>query len=476
MKMPRLCLAPTEAAYITRLVVGMQNSLNALDAQPTNKQLEDWAIFIHESMSKSSRNYHSVQHVFDLAQDESDPLLVLSAFFHDCIYYQVDGGLSDFQAAVLEGVINKEGKEEELCLTTDTSDTLLCIVESIFGFEPGQIVKTGLNEFLSAVVAVRKLEPVLNVANLAQIACCIEATIPFRATNNETPSTMEILFERMVKANDKYKLGMNNEDLVKAVQRAARLSNLDVANFGSTNRAWFLDNTWSLLPETNESLRDQYLYSVAEFQKAIYNMYGFFCFLNPNVIFVSFRGVPPTEELAIMTREATRNMAVGKKYVRAKVLSMSVLMAFTVLTGGDCPLSLLIGDLCTRKHETHCMVETATLPQPPLKLVKEHCDVDVYNILWKGRTQETSFDIRQSPLAAYLYGWMGDEAVEELLRDRQVCPMTEADAKDLLENMPKVLVKRIGENMTDIAVSRADEIRSVLNDLPEQSCIGLEGA
>lgn len=474
----KLCSAPTDSStYITRLLVGMKNSLHALEAKPSDEQLEDWAVLIHDCMSRSSRNYHSVQHVFDIAQDESDPILVLAAFFHDVVYFHVDGGFSTRQASILKGVIDKTSENSDWHLTTDTSDTLLNMVEDIFGFTPGQAVActSGLNEFLSAVVAVRKLEPVLSRADLACIACCIEATIPFRPTNDQTPSTMDILFDRMMKANDKYELGMTEEDLVKAVQRAARTSNLDVLNFSTKDREWFLDNTWSLLPETNESLRDQYLYSVQEFQKALFNLYGFFSFLQPSRVFVSFRGVPSPVEIKLMTMEAARNIEIGRTYVRAKVLSISVLAAFAVLTGGDAPMALLIGDLSSRQNVSRKLRDL--LPTPPPERLR-NCDVDVYNILLKGRTQETSFDIRQSPMAAYLYGWMGDKAVEELIRDREICPMDADKAKDLLSHMPRNIVERVAENLADVAVSRASAIRAVMEELPRDNgeCEDLSGA
>lgn len=72
-------------------------------------------------------------------------------------------------------------------------------------------------------------------------------------------------------------------------------------------------------------------------------------------------------------------------------------------------------------------------------------------------------------MAAYLYGWMGDEAVDKLLKDRQVCPMDVGTAKDLLSHMPRNLVERVGTILTDVAVSRSDAIRNVIKDLPETS-------
>ena len=53
--------------YITQLIFEMENSLLELKASDlTISKLEEMAIFIYESMSISTRNYHSVQHVFDI--------------------------------------------------------------------------------------------------------------------------------------------------------------------------------------------------------------------------------------------------------------------------------------------------------------------------------------------------------------------------------------------------------------------------
>ncbi|KAI2499122.1 hypothetical protein MHU86_15392 [Fragilaria crotonensis] len=95
-------LRPT---YIGRLILGMRDCLDRLGAEPTNQQLETFAIFIHESMSTSSRNYHSVKHVFDLTDGWDDPIGILSAYFHDCIYYFVDGGLSSCQKEILQDAL-----------------------------------------------------------------------------------------------------------------------------------------------------------------------------------------------------------------------------------------------------------------------------------------------------------------------------------------------------------------------------------
>ena len=68
-------------------------------------------------MSISTRNYHSVQHVFDIitydVRLENNPITILAACLHDCIYYHVDGGLTPVQAVLLKGSFKVEGPKSE---------------------------------------------------------------------------------------------------------------------------------------------------------------------------------------------------------------------------------------------------------------------------------------------------------------------------------------------------------------------------
>lgn len=452
----------------------MQDCLSEMNATGvTMCVLESMAIRIHESMSSSSRNYHSVQHVFDISHDLTDPIAILSAFFHDCIYFHVDGGLNRDQARRLRGTykLDADGNYKFSATAEEDcgKDRPLHMVECIFGYSPGQEItpRNGLNEFLSAVIAVKELKDHLTVEQLAQIACCIEGTIPFRSADKETGRTpMDRLYSNMELARSKCALEMSDEELVKSVQRAAMLSNNDVGNFGTTDRLWFLDNTWSLLPETNQTLREQYLYTINEFHLGIFKMHGFFGFLQPKVVFHSFRGFPPEKEVAQKIEECAKNMEIGRKYIGAKLLAMSVLAAFAELTGGDAPMSLFMGDLPSR-HHVSTKIEDA-LPTPPKENLK-NCHPDVYNILANGRRTETSFDIRQSPLAAYLYGCLGDDGLQNLLQNHKMHPVCKENAMELLKALPRDVVEALAQNMMKVALSRAEMIQGVIDTLPPAS-------
>mmetsp|Transcript_22346 Transcript_22346/g.53161 ORF Transcript_22346/g.53161 Transcript_22346/m.53161 type:complete len:563 (+) Transcript_22346:104-1792(+) len=510
--------------YITQLIFEMEYSLIQLKATGlTISKLEEMAIFIYESMSISTRNYHSVQHVFDLINFdrrlENNPIAVVAICFHDCIYYHVDGGLTQVQALLLKGSFRIKGHNEDnsegmhsrqiyeffasdretAVDSVDESTTLLQMVETIFGYVSGQRIRIsndGLNEFLSALVAVRMLKNHLPMEILAQIVCCIEATIPFRQADKETGKThMDHLYDNMKQARQTYKLELSDEDLVASVQRACLVSNSDVGNFGTSDRHWFLDNTWSLLPEGNESLRNQYVYRVDHFHVALYKMYGFFGFLQPSVVFHEFKGVPAASEMDRKIEECTKNLAFGRTYVGAKLVAMSLVSALAVLTNGYAPLSLFTGDLraeerqnshikrrVSKSQNQKCLklmdpsnkhirasdffsTKTVRNSQLPPEGCLQMCNQLVYEILTEGRRSESLFDTKRSPWAALLYGHLGDTGLNRILEDHTLYPMTEEGAWSLLHALPLEPVRTIFESISQQALSRTDKICEILSQL-----------
>jgi hypothetical protein len=318
---------------------------------------------------------------------------------------------------------------------------------------------------MSAIVAVRELHSFLSVEDLAKVAACIEVTIPFRASTTVdgiTTTGMDRLYEHMKRTVEDFQLSMTEKEIVELVQRAAVLANEDVGNFGSTDLAYFLDNSWMLLPELNESLRRQD-YTVKEYQYAIRKMYGFFNVLDPDVVFQSFRGVPSDQDIGTKASNAARNLKQGATYIAAKLVSVSVLSAFAELTGGDAPVSLFLGDLPSRQKDVHRFdallfnTELEETPQP-------HYDPIVYHVLTQGRSKETSFDVRNSPLAAYFYRLLGDVGVGEFLDRFKVAPEDSAAALKVLEALPRAAVRSVAENLAPSP--RKAQILAVLDSLP----------
>lgn len=156
----------------------------------------------------------------------------------------------------------------------------------------------------------------------------------------------------------------------------------------------------------------------------------------------------------------------GKKYVGAKLLSASVLAAFAQLTGGDAPICLFMGDLPSRHHRSEKLEDSLLIHEYDDVKAMGHCDMAIYEILSSGRRSESSFDTKQSPLAAYLYAKLGDEKLTAILKNSILHPLDNNDnARNLLANLPQEAIEFLGHIIGSIAVSRAGAINRLLVEL-----------
>jgi hypothetical protein len=467
-----------------------------LPGDHAQNSIKGMASFIYESMSTSARNYHYVEHVFDLirgdvcGEEEAgdcvlDAIAILAALFHDCIYANIDGGLSKLQKQKLQGAIQEvtvvttrspsttAAAGDNVAPTTAWTiapsssefarDKLLSMVMQVFGMTHGESLLPGKggNEFLSAVIAVRELEAWIPFPDLVKIAVCIEATIPFRPANPDTgESALEILYQRLKGIVKEFPVSLSEEECLEAVQRACLVANEDIGNFATSNHAIFMDKTWSLLPESNAALRQAY--TIFEFHHAVFKMRGFFEFVKADLIFQQFRGTPSTALLERLTRRAAANIVVGGRYLAVKLVSVTFLAAIAQLSGGDAPISLFMGELPGTEN-CSCRLEDV-LDLQSMQDVQENSTIDmnVYRLLAEGRLAETAFDVKQSPLSAYFYGIMGDERVQQVLEGAgPVYPMSNDLAWTFLKMLPCEAVGRVASLIAGKVSEREQAILNI---------------
>merc|ERR1712084_76877 len=168
----------------------------------------------------------------------------------------------------------------------------------------------------------------------------------------------------------------------------------------------------------------------SDYAFALKKMAGFFGYLDPNTIYMSFRDDNDKKKIALhreRTRRAKSNIEVAKKYMNCKLISIGVIAAISELSGGDAPIALFLGDLPEANFTSISIEDFMEVPDKP---ISHQISVDkcVFEILRNGRESESKFDIKNSPLAAYLYALIGDEGVEKCL-SHAVCPMDEENAK-----------------------------------------------
>jgi hypothetical protein len=377
--------------YITSLMEDMQWALKELDcpnvsALEKTNTLEEWAIFVHASLTNESRGYHGVPHVFEISAGAS-PMQLLAAIFRDVTNHYIDGEEepSAKHAVLLQGVL-----QEGTCVLQTfsvESDERLALVAALFGYTPGtdltldKGLHKGLDVFLSAVAASRLLQDTLSLKQTAQLCALLEATIPFRnvvtsksATKSATTSAaaaaaatttttttksavadggvqvlpsqqpLDQLFCRLEQANTDFKLQMTYEEMEETVQLGADLTNRNIGNMVTDDLAEFLSHTWSLLPEQNIALRQFSLFTMHDFYDAVSNMVCWVQNMKAESIYSTFRGVPDQEEAQEFHEQLTFNLHAAVSYLQARLLSVGVVAAFAALTGGDAPFSFFFGD------------------------------------------------------------------------------------------------------------------------------------
>jgi hypothetical protein len=431
---PRQDQTPT----LQRLVSMFRSAMERLGKSPSEMDLEQWAVLIHSSMSGRGRSYHTVDHVFEVNGGD-DAIGSLAILFHDTVYCEVDGGLPRGLETHLGDALHLDGVQVELGPFDPQEDDLRALVARLFGFTPGQAVtfQLGLNELASALLAVRALRSHLDLTELAQVITCIEATIPFRA-----PDIEEKLAERLTEADRAHELGLGAAGVEKAVARAVKVANRDIGNFAYEDAASFLSHTWEIIPETNPTLRAP-AYTLVEYRTAMTKMAGFLASLVPERVIRSFRGTPDPSELAVLRTRTAINLARGTRYLRQKLLSARLLETLALLTGGDAPVSLFMGDLPTDAPSLrleHLLPASTSVTAPDV-------ESEVLRLLLEGRSKESLFDLRNSPLAAHMYAQLGNAGSDHALKA--------ADGLPLLEALPPTLVQEIAEACAHLAPTRS---------------------
>lgn len=441
---------------IQRIIVMFQEAFEKLQVSVSLKKVEDLAIMVHRAMTAQARKYHTTEHVFQLA-DPSDPLQSFAALFHDIIYYQVDRGFSPEIYTIISSYIRERGDEIFLIKTINPDDRLFMLTLAVFGFEAGQKLSLfgGLNEFLSALVMHKELEGILPEKDLIDITVCIEATIPFRGKNDNGQSYADILEERLKAINEKYTFFMKPGEIEDVIKRAVVFSNKDVGNFCEKDPSRFLDSTWKLLPEMNASLRSRELYSIRDYRQALQKMEGFLGRLNLDNIFHRYKGVPVEKEFQQMVTYAHTNVSIALEYLRVKLLTIIILEALAEVTGGDVPLSLFMGDL---QQEAADVKSSGDF----LLVVGESRFIDqsspVFKLLDSGRASESSFDIKNSPLSAFLYKNIGPAKIKQLLGSAKDMIAGKLSALDFLNSIDRPIVSAIAQTNAQMALTRRKQL------------------
>ncbi|MGB5253260.1 MAG: hypothetical protein WBN68_11090 [Sedimenticolaceae bacterium] len=448
---------PEPTTDLQRLIGLFSAPLAALGDAPSGSQLEQWSILVHASMSGGERDYHGIQHAFDVSEGAGS-VETLAGLFHDTVYVQPDGYLSKQHETLFTDVIEKRGNRFGLRPYDPTQDRHRAMVEAVFGMKSNGVPAPleGLSEFLSALLAVRCLKDSLSDELLMQVAAAIELTIPFRAADPSGRTPAEGLFRRLSEIGKQFTLQVTSVDLERAVHQAVAVANRDVAGFAFPDTGKFLDYTWQLLPESVMALRRKKTYTLGEYRTGLRKMAIFFSDVAPETVFCQFRGVPNDEEIGDLTGRAATNIERARRYLEAKLAASTVLYAIALRTGGDAPAALFMGDLPSSGRRSMRLEDFLPAPGP----LSENGDAAVYALLAEGRQNESAFDIRNSPLAAYLYARLGQYGIKRLA-ECAVDPTDGGSAARTLSLLPADVLNNLSAACARMVITRTPELTAL---------------
>ena len=445
-------------ATINRFITLFTESLEALGAKAPVADIERLAMTVHHSMDNGRRVYHTSTHVFDMCRG-LNPRQVLATLFHDIVYYQLDGGFPKNAETTLKRVVRVE--RDALEVRPLAGDKGYTVCTHLFGFKEGQVLPLygGMNEFLSAVVAVRTLEPYLGWKDIIPIVACIEATVPFRMANATGKSPLDVLAERVTEVSRTIGAALDEDEVTRAVKDATQLANNDVSSFSESDPGRFLSTTWLLIEESNAPLSAVGIYSIGEYRGALSRMEKFLASLNPDSIFHAYKGMPADADFDELRVAAKRNVEFSARYLGLKIAAIALVEALARATGGDCPVSMLLGDIRSPYGKPDRVEDFL----PPLPSDESTLDPKILDVLEKGRSLASSSDLTVSPLTAYVYRSLGGEDSTRALTEARKMFDGQLTPRDFLAGLDRTLVRSLTEACARISVSR----RQALTDLAQ---------
>ncbi|MFZ9595525.1 MAG: hypothetical protein ACO3A2_05550 [Bdellovibrionia bacterium] len=433
-------------------------------SKPTSDaQIENLSILIHTCMTQRRRRYHSLPHVFEIGKG-APRLEQLAILFHDIIYFPVDKKIHPILKPYLKNIEIAEKTFHITLPDPKTSDQpqLLQLTYQIFGLSSGQtlVATSGENEFLSALLAARVLEPHLDTWDLVSVLAGIEATIPFRSLNAHGLNPPEALAQRLKSLNTSLNLGKTQNEIDAVVQVAVNVANRDVKGFASDDPGHFLSQTWELILEGNPIFRDP-LYTIFQYRVALQKMEGFFSSLKTGVIFRQYFNHPDPETYDLMIKKAQSNLATGVNYIQVQLLALSIFEALALLSGGDCPLVLFRGEIPSETHFKSSRLGLyldSTIPIAPNSAQHPM----VLKLLVHGRKSPDGFDFLHSTLGAYLYERLSEKDLQFFIQKSKNLFSGQLSPVEFLKLFPRTLMHKIIEAAINLAWSRKTQLSSLL--------------
>jgi hypothetical protein len=306
-------------------------------------------------------------------------------------------------------------------------------------------------------VAVRLLQPWLKPSDLMAVVASIEATVPFRPLQADGRDCSMVLAAR-VREQACRVMGLAEgpalDDFVQAVMcDAVAIANRDLGSFAEPDPGRFVAATWLLIEESNAPLAAVGAYTLKEYREALTRMQVFLDGLEAAHVFRHYGGIPEAQTYAHMTRTAAANVGFASVFLRLKVVSVTLIEALALQSGGDGPVSMFLGDLSTPGGKPERIDDYLPVCKGATGL-----DLQLLQLLEQGRSQDPRSDLTVSPLTAYIYRCLGPEGCASVMAQARRMADGELSAQALLRTLPAAMLEGIIDACSRIAVSRRERL------------------
>jgi len=183
-------------------------------------------------------------------------------------------------------------------------------------------------------------------------------------------------------------------------------------------------------------------------------------FLSPEVVFQRFMGEPDEETYQALISRTRKNLEVAKLYLGCKLVSIAIIEALSMRLAQDIPLSTLMGELPTQGSKTPSLedfipdIQSANKPETVL-------ESEVLELLTKGRNQDSTYDLKNSPIATFIVNSMGFPSVRYLIQRAKEFFAETISPDEFLRECDPDAIRTIIDGVEKLFESRVRALRGV---------------
>jgi hypothetical protein len=185
--------------------------------------------------------------------------------------------------------------------------------------------------------------------------------------------------------------------------------------------------------------------------------------LKAEAVFRCYDNVPDDVEYARLTEAARRNIRFSCDFLGLKLTSIAIIEALALITGGNCPVSMFLGDIRS-SHGDPDRVEDFL----PSVTMAADINPELLQVLESGRVQKSCKDLTESPLTAFIYRFLGNEGALTALQQSKRMFAGELQAIEFIKELDPEMISAITNACAQIAISRRQALLNLQDMLVNQ--------